>query len=161
MTCWSKALMTLLLCACGLEARSALEAENSGSKAAFWGAVESAQSDENAPRLTLRLEEADIRGLLVLLADQLGLSVLISDDVEVTLSMSLVDVPASDAWVLCFKRLVWPSGNIRMFAMWRLQRSLLSARKLVEQRANRCAAHASRNRGVACAMRERISCSNI
>ena len=36
MTCWSKALMTLLLCACGLEARSALEAENSGSKAAFW-----------------------------------------------------------------------------------------------------------------------------
>lgn len=100
MTCWSKALMTLLLCACGLEARSALEAENSGSKAAFWGAVESAQSDENAPRLTLRLEEADIRGLLALLADQLGLSVLISDDVEGTLSMSLVDVPASDAWVL-------------------------------------------------------------
>ena len=66
----------------------------------FWGAVESAQSDENAPRLTLRLEEADIRGLLALLADQLGLSVLISDDVEGTLSMSLVDVPASDAWVL-------------------------------------------------------------
>ena len=64
------------------------------------GAVESAQSDENAPRLTLRLEEADIRGLLALLADQLGLSVLISDDVEGTLSMSLVDVPASDAWVL-------------------------------------------------------------
>ena len=76
------------------------EAENSGSKAAFWGAVESAQSDENAPRLTLRLDEADIRGLLALLADQLGLSVLISDDVEGTLSMSLVDVPASDAWVL-------------------------------------------------------------
>ena len=50
--------------------------------------------------MTLRLEEADIRGLLALLADQLGLSVLISDDVEGTLSMSLVDVPASDAWVL-------------------------------------------------------------
>ena len=100
MTCWLKVWITLFLCARGVEAVAALEAEKSGSEAAFWGAVESAQTAENAPRLSLRLEEADIRGLLALLADQLGLSVLINDDVEGTLSMSLVDVPASDAWVL-------------------------------------------------------------
>ena len=67
---------------------------------AFWANVESAESDDDALRLSLRLEEADIRGLLALLADQRGISVLISDEVEGTLSMSLVGVLASDAWAL-------------------------------------------------------------
>ena len=67
---------------------------------AFWANVESAEGDDDALRLSLRLEEADIRGLLALLADQRGISVLISDEVEGTLSMSLVGVLASDAWAL-------------------------------------------------------------
>ena len=67
---------------------------------AFWANVESAEGDDDTLRLSLRLEQADIRGLLALLADQRGISVLISDEVEGTLSMSLVGVLASDAWAL-------------------------------------------------------------
>ena len=50
------------------------------------------------PKLTLRMQNADVRELLQLLADQRAVSVVISDEVEGTLSVNLVDVPASRAW---------------------------------------------------------------
>ena len=107
---------------------------------AFWANVESAEGDDDALRLSLRLEEADIRGLLALLADQRGISVLISDEVEGTLSMSLVGVLASDAWALVLQasglaerqhrgvRYVAPAASIAQ-----REEDLLSSAQTVEQ----------------------------
>ena len=97
---WSQVLSILLLTVSCLVATAHTEAEHGGSEDAFWGNIERPAGGDDALRLHLRLEEADIRGLLALLADQRGISVLISDEVEGTLSMSLIDVLASDAWTL-------------------------------------------------------------
>ena len=48
--------------------------------------------------VTLRMQIADVRKLLQLLADQRAEPVVIPDEVESTLSVNLVDVPASRAW---------------------------------------------------------------
>lgn len=65
---------------------------------AFWTDVTVAEAENESLRLNLRLQQVDIRELLQVLADQRQMSVLISDEVAGTLSMSLVDVSAADAW---------------------------------------------------------------
>ena len=96
---WPLPILSMLLLTVGCLVAAYAEADRPKSEDAFWGNVEGAEGHDG-PRLSLRLEEADIRGLLTFLADQRGISVLISDEVEGTLSMSLTDVLASDAWVL-------------------------------------------------------------
>lgn len=65
-----------------------------------WQPVANTHAEAAQPRLNLRLQQVEVRRLLQLLADQRAISVMISDDVEGTLTMNLVDVRASDAWVL-------------------------------------------------------------
>ena len=65
-----------------------------------WQPVSHGDAQVQVPRLNLRLQQAEVRGLLQLLADQRNISVMISDEVEGTLTMNLVDVSALDAWAL-------------------------------------------------------------
>ena len=88
---WPLPILSMLLLTVVCLVAAYAEADRPKSEDAFWGNVEGAEGHDG-PRLSLRLEEADIRGLLTFLADQRGISVLISDEVEGTLSMSLTDV---------------------------------------------------------------------
>ena len=65
-----------------------------------WQPVSHGDAQVQTPRLNLRLQQAEVRGLLQLLADQRNISVMISDEVEGTLTMNLADVSALDAWAL-------------------------------------------------------------
>lgn len=65
-----------------------------------WQPVANTHAEAAQPRLNLRLQQVEVRRLLQLLADQRSISVMISDDVAGTLTMNLVDVSATDAWVL-------------------------------------------------------------
>ena len=136
----SRALNTLILTIGCVVPAAHSDVERRVPEEAFWTNVESAEGDDDALRLSLRLEEADIRGLLALLADQRGISVLISDEVEGTLSMSLVGVLASDAWALVLQasglaerqhrgvRYVAPAASIAQ-----REEDLLSSAQTVEQ----------------------------
>ena len=136
---WPQKLNALLLTLGCLMVAVQSEAEQSDSQDLFWAKVEGAERDDD-PRLSLRLEETDIRGLLGFLADQRRISVLISDEVDGTLSMSLVDVSASDAWVLVLQaaglaerqhqgvRYVAPAGSIAQ-----REEALLSNVQTIEQ----------------------------
>ena len=136
---WPQKLNALLLTLGCLMVAVQSEAEQSDSQELFWAKVEGAERDDD-PRLSLRLEETDIRGLLGFLADQRRISVLISDEVDGTLSMSLVDVSASDAWVLVLQaaglaerqhqgvRYVAPAGSIAQ-----REEALLSNVQTIEQ----------------------------
>lgn len=136
---WPQKLNTLFLMLGCLIVAVQSEAEHSDSQDVFWAEVEGAERDDD-PRLSLRLEETDIRGLLGFLADQTRISVLISDEVDGTLSMSLVDVSASDAWVLVLQaaglaerqhqgvRYVAPAGSIAQ-----REEALLSNVQTIEQ----------------------------
>ena len=136
----SRALNTLILTIGCVLPSAYSDVERRVPEEAFWANVESAEVDDDALRLSLRLEEADIRGLLALLADQRGISVLISDEVEGTLSMSLVGVLASDAWALVLQasglaerqhrgvRYVAPAASIAQ-----REEDLLSSAQTVEQ----------------------------
>ena len=138
---WRSQTLNTLILTIGFVVPSAhSEVERRVPEEAFWANVESAEGDDDALRLSLRLEEADIRGLLALLADQRGISVLISDEVEGTLSMSLVGVLASDAWALVLQasglaerqhrgvRYVAPAASIAQ-----REEDLLSSAQTVEQ----------------------------
>lgn len=136
---WPQKLNALLLTLGCLMVAVQSEAEQSDSQELFWAKVEGAERDDD-PRLSLRLEETDIRGLLGFLADQRRISVLISDEVDGTLSMSLVDVSASDAWVFVLQaaglaerqhqgvRYVAPAGSIAQ-----REEALLSNVQTIEQ----------------------------
>ena len=138
---WRSQTLNTLILTIGFVVPSAhSEVERRVPEEAFWANVESAEGDDDTLRLSLRLEQADIRGLLALLADQRGISVLISDEVEGTLSMSLVGVLASDAWALVLQasglaerqhrgvRYVAPAASIAQ-----REEDLLSSAQTVEQ----------------------------
>ena len=59
-------------------------------------AIEVADTEDAGPRLTMKLDNADIRDVIQLIAEQAGLNIMINQEVRGTITISLTDVPLFD-----------------------------------------------------------------
>jgi hypothetical protein len=58
--------------------------------------VEVTTTEENVPKITMRLDNADIRDVIQLIATQAGLNIAINPEVQGTITISLTDIPLFD-----------------------------------------------------------------